>query len=189
MAQSNQQIALLKNKLQIPLIIRDYLITDTIPQSDANYALNEIMSNFQPSDAILAAAFTMKEIANSQSVISTDLEFLHMECDRIIERYSSRAALLEENPELWAASESDMMSVIFEDMEEFLDLASLCQMSFEITNPKINNIINILTTQMQAHLLVIDEVINMQKKVKPKTYINNPAITGFEADNVVMFPK
>ncbi len=182
-------MALLKNNLQMPLIVRDYLITDTIPHSDANYALNEIMSNFQPSDAILAAAFVMKEIADSQMIISTDLQFLNMECDRIIERYSSRAALAEENPALWAASESDMMSVIFEDMEDFLDLISLCQMTFEITNTKINKIINILTTQMQAHLIIIDEVIDMQKTEKRKSYLHNPAITGYNADNVISFPK
>ncbi len=171
MAYRKQQLALLKNELQIPLIVRDYLITDQRPDSTANYALHEMMSDFLPNDAILAAAFVMKEIADSQMVTSADLKYLHMECDRIIEKYSS--------------NHINTMKSIFEDMEEFLDIISLCQMSFEIINSKINNIINILNIQMQSHLMIIDEVISMQKNVTPTPHLTNQTTEN----NIVTFPK
>lgn len=188
MAQSEKQIALLKNTLQMPLIVRDLLITDQNPSSSAHYALHEMMGNFQPDDALLCAAFVMEEVSKIESIISADLTFLHMECTRIIERYSARNDLAEENPELWAETQDEMMPIIFEDIEEFLELTSLCQLSFEITNPKTATILNIITTQLQSHLMIVDEVMSMQETLRDnlKTI---PAITGYMADNVIMFPR
>ena len=189
MTQDNKQMALLKNKLQMPLIVRDLLIVDQAPISDENYALHEMMSNFQIEDALLCSAFVMKEIANFESMISTDLAFLHMECDRVIERYSSRVALAEENPDLWSETQIDMLDAIYEDMEDFLELIELCHMSYEITNPAIAKILSIMMTQLQSHMMIIDEVISMQKDTIIETNITQSNVTGSEADNVIMFPS
>lgn len=187
MAQSEKQIALLKNALQMPLIVRDLLITNQNPSASAHYALHEMMGNFQPDEALLCAAFVMEEISKFESIISPDLTFLHMECTRIIERYSARNDLAEGNPELWTETQGEMMPMIFEDIEEFLELTSLCQLSFEITNPKTAIILDIITTQLQSHLMIVDEVIALQETLKDSLK-NIPTITGYMADNVVMFP-
>lgn len=187
MAQSEKQTALLKNKLQMPLVVRDLLITDQNPSASAHYALHEMMGNFQPDDALLCAAFIMEEISKLEAITSTDLTFLHMECTRIIERYSARNDLAEDNPELWSETQSDMMPKLLEDIDDFLELTSMCQLSFDITNQKVATILNIVTTQLQSHLMIVDEVISLQETQKENIQ-NIPAVTGYMADNVVIFP-
>ncbi len=189
MAQNDKQMALLKNRLQMPLIVRDMLIIGQTPLADENYALHEMMGNFKAEEALLCAAFTMKEIADFESVVSADLAFLHMECDRIIERYSMRDAMAEENPELWSETQINMMDIISEDTEELLELTELCGLSYEITNPKIVKFLDIIATQLSSHLMIIDEVISMQQEAGYTNALTQPVITGFEADNVIMFPS
>ncbi len=188
MAQNEQKLALVKSKLQMPIIIRDLLITDQAPSAESTYALHDMMSSFQPDAAILSAAFTMKEIADIEDALSEDISFLHMECDRIIERYIARDEMAEENPELWSETQSEMMPVIAEDIEGFLELISLCYLSYDITNPKIAKIVNILNVQLQSHLMIVDEVITLQEDIKRQAALSTPAINGYMADNVVMFP-
>ncbi len=187
MAQSEKQIALLKNKLQMPLIVRDLLVTNQNPSASTHYALHEMMGNFQPEDAMLCAAFVMEEISKLEDVISGDLSFLHMECTRIIERYSAHNDLANNDPELWPNTQSDMMPKLLEDIDDFLELTSMCQLSFDITNQKVATILNIVTTQLQSHLMIVDEVISLQETHKENVQ-HIPSVTGYMADNVIMFP-
>ncbi len=188
MTMNDKEMALLKNKLQMPLIVRDMLITDQIPSADENYALHEMLGNFAADEALLCSAFVMKEIANFETAAPTDLSFLHMECDRLIERYSTRNDLAQENPEIWSETQGNMMEVIYEDTGDFLELIELCQLSFEITNPRLVRFLNIITTQLQSHMMIIDEVISMQQRAKSEEALISPAITGVNADNIIMFP-
>ena len=190
MAQSEKQIALLKNKLQMPLVIRDLLITNQKPSADATYALHEMMSNFQPEEAVLCAAFTMKEIAAHDAFTSTDLAFLNMECDRIIERYSARDDLAEDNPDLWLESQGEMMYCIAEDIDDFLELIFLCYMSFEVTSPEITALLDIITTQLQSHSMIVDEVISLQEEMRRGANAGGSTQSSRRrADNVIIFPR
>ncbi len=185
---NDKEMALLKNRLQMPLIVRDLLITNQTPSADENYALHEMLGNFTSDEALLCSAFVMKEIADFDKSVSTDLAFLHMECDRLIERYSARADLAKENPEIWNETQNAMLNTIFEDMEDFLELIELCHMSYEVTNPRITKFLDIITAQLQSHLMIIDEAILARQKITDKTDISQPYVTGFAADNVIMFP-
>ncbi|MGH1456035.1 MAG: hypothetical protein ACRBDI_04585 [Alphaproteobacteria bacterium] len=190
MAQNDQNLALLKNNLQMPLIIRDLLLSNTSPAADATYALHEILGNYTAEQAILCAVMTVQEIATFEDIISADLSFLKMECDRLTERYIARNELATDNPDLWEETQKDMMPVIAEDIESFLDLLDLCNLSFEITNPKTAKILNIITTQLQAHLVIIDEVINLlETQSRSMTITISTGINGYQADNIIMFPR
>jgi len=185
MAQSNQQLAELKNRLEIPLVVRGILKENEEFDGDTAYAISEVMSNLNPEDALLCAAFSMKEIAGFEAISTNDLTFLHMECDRIIERYSARDDLSNDNPELWAETQGDMMDEVAEDLEGFLDLSGLCQLSFEMTAPTIAQMLDIFAVQLQSQLLVVDEVIEMHADI-------NNALSPYPAeykDNVVAFPS
>ncbi len=188
---NEQTLARIKNNLQMPLIVRDMLLSDTKPSDDASYALHEMLGNFTVEQAILSSVMTVQEIATFEGIISTDLTFLEMECDRLNERYISREQLSHENPELWEETQKEMMGVIAEDIEGFLDLINLCHLSFEITNPKMASILEIITTQLQAHLVIIDEIIELLKTEKRSMAITTPQsmVNGYEASNVVMFPR
>ncbi len=184
MAQSTQQLALLKNNLQIPLIVRDLLVTGDAPTAEATYGLHEMMGSYEPDKAILCAAFVMKEIAAYESFAATDMAFLHLECERLIERYSARDDLAQDNPEIWEETQADMMGEIAEDLEGFIDLLSLCKLSFEITAPHVVQILDILEVQLQCQLMIVDTVIDNLES-QPAT----PSITGYDADNVIAFPS
>ncbi len=189
MAQSTQQRALLKSNLQMPLVVRDLLVTSLPAASDTTYALHEMMSNYSPDQALLCAAFVVKEIASFETMATNDLEFLHMECERLIERYSARDDLANDNPDLWNETQANMMHDIAEDIEGFMDLIALCHMSFEVTAPKIAEILNILSIQLQSSLMIVDEVISLQDHITDS--LKNaplPETTGYEADNVIRFP-
>lgn len=180
MAQTTQTLAALKNRLQMPLIVRDLLITDIGASTESTYALHEMLSDYSAEDALLAGAFTMQEIATFQNVAATDLAFLHLECERLIERYGARDDLFQENFDLWNETQSEMVSEIAEDLEGFLDLLSLCMLSFEITAPKIHQILSILDTQLQSQLIIIDEVQDM---------LNNLEIEQVaKPSNIIAFP-
>jgi hypothetical protein len=194
MAQSintnEQTLARIKNNLQMPLIVRDLLLSDMKPSTDATYSFHEMIGNFTAEQALLCGVMTVQEIATFEGVISADISFLQMECDRLVERYTSRNALAEENPELWEETQKDMINVITEDIEGFLDVLSLCHMSFEITNPKIAIVLDIMTTQLQAHLVIIDEVAELLKSEQNNLVFTAPQtmINGYEASNVIRFP-
>lgn len=186
MAQSEQQKALLKNNLQVPLIVRDLLITGQCPSDETIYGLHDIMGSYQPDMAVLTCAFVMKEIASLEMISTSDLAFLNLECERLIERYSARDDLAQDNPEMWEESQPDMMCDIAEDLEGFLDLLSLCKLSFEITAPHIAHILNIMDVQLQCQLMIVDEVI---EKLAQQTQPTPPqSQNGYAADNVIMFP-
>lgn len=174
----------------MPLIVRDLLLSDMKPSTDATYSFHEMIGNFTAEQALLCGVMTVQEIATFEGVISADISFLQMECDRLVERYTSRNALAEENPELWEETQKDMINVITEDIEGFLDVLSLCHMSFEITNPKIAIVLDIMTTQLQAHLVIIDEVAELLKSEQNNLVFTAPQtmINGYEASNVIRFP-
>lgn len=186
MAQSNQTRAKLKNKLQTPLAVRDLLEQnyDLNIEPEIIYALHETLSELSAEQTLISAAFIIKEIAAFEAISTNDFTFLNLECDRIIERYCAREDLAEENPELWNESHAGMMDDIAEDIEGFLDLTALCQLSFEITAPHIGQILDILSTQLQSNLLIIDEVAEMLKEAPQKT--SHPWI--HHADNIIIFP-
>ncbi len=188
MPQSIKQKALLKNKLQMPLIVRDMLVTNQSPADDANYALHEMMSDFQPDESILCSAFVMQEMASIRNIDPSDLKLLNMECERLIERYSARDELSKENPQLWEDSQSEMMSVIAEDIEGFLELISSCNMAFKITSPKTAALLSIIITQLKAQLMIIGEVIYMMETAKCDTKFSNMPFNDHVTDNVIMFP-
>ncbi len=188
MAQSNKQLALLKNNLCVPMVVRDLLNTSQEPSAETNYALHEMMGNYQPEMALLCSAFVMKEIINHENIKQDDVSFLDMECERIIERYSARDDLAQENPELWQETQIQMIGEIAEDLDGFIDLISLCKLSFEITAPHIAQILEIFDVQLQCQLMIIDEVterLSNQEKSKSDAH----AVTGYDADNIIMFPS
>lgn len=195
MAQNDKQRALLKNRLQMPLIVRELLTADKMPNDEETYAMHHMLSDYSIEDALLCGAFVMKEIADLGNVLPCDMPFMHMECDRLIERYAARDDLAQENPELWSNTQLNMIDDTAEDLECFLDLLALCKLSYEITAPCVTSILDILDTQLQSQLIIIDEIIAMRHEEMRQT-VNSPIATqvkitaqhGAYGDNIIPFP-
>lgn len=178
-----QDLALLKNKLQLPLIARDYLSENEAPASESRYALHEIMSNLQPQDALLCAAFILKEIASFDSGMATTQSWLHRECDALIACYANKDHL----------NESDItLPVLVRDMENFTELLDLAFLSYDVLNPKAAELLDIIVTQMHAQVTIVETVLEMTEAAEHapehKLFAAAPINTGYMADNVVMFP-
>ena len=199
MAQNDQQLALLKNRLQMPLIVRELLSAGKVPSDEETYGLHHMLSEYSIEDALLCGAFVMKEIAALGNTHPSDMAFMHMECERLIERYSARDDLAQENPDLWSASQIDMLDDMAEDLECFLDLLALCKLSYEITAPCVTSILDILDTQLQSQLMMVDEIISMHQEQKLhavneiplgsiETQFILPAGYGAYGDNIIPFP-
>ncbi|MGH1404736.1 MAG: hypothetical protein ACRBDL_10880 [Alphaproteobacteria bacterium] len=184
----DQKRALLKVQLQMPIIVRDVLSDKHQYDDITAYALNDMISNYSPDHAILSCALAMKEVAAYEGENLSDLSFLHMECDRLTERYTARIELAEDNPELWEETQSEMMHDMAEDLEGFIELISLCQLSFDVTNPTLADITQIMSVQLQSQLMIIDQVIELLDEVSSQTHAAHMATSGYMADNVVMFP-
>lgn len=175
-----QQLALLKNKLQLPLIARDYLLADETPNAESRYALHEMMSNLQPQDALLCAAFILKEISSFGEKQNPAEILLHRECDQIIACYANKDDFNETNVTL---------HVFANDMERFAELIDLCQLSYDIMNEKASDLLEIISTQIHAHITIVDTVLDMMDGAQHKKMLKSaPIISGYKADNVVMFP-
>ncbi len=193
MSLSDKELALLKNRLQMPLIIRDMLEAGKMLCDDENYAMHEMLSNFSTEEALLCSAFVMKEIAYfisdaSSGSASTDLVFLNMECERLIERYSTRVDLMQESPDILFELDNNILEVIYEDICDFLELIELCQLSFEIINPKLVGFLKIMTLQLQSHMMIVDEAISILSNKKDNGNVFSIMTSGADIDNVIMFP-
>ena len=192
MALDNKKLALIKNRLQMPLIVRDLLTSGKMPSDEEIYALHDLLCTFSTEDTLLCSAFTMKEIASFGNVHPSDMPFLHMECERLIERYAAQDDLATENPELWETSQINMLDETAEDLECFLDLLALCKLSHETIVPCVGSILEILDAQLQSQLIIIDEVIAMhcaqQEQAINETPNTNTAQYLSYGDNIIPFP-
>lgn len=173
-----QNLAYLKNKLQLPLIARDYLHDNQAPKDESRYALHDIMSNLAPQDALLCSAFIMKEI---NAFLNIDTQMLQNECDRLIEAYAGA------HDHTTTQNTIDTLSA---DLIAFAEILDMCQISYDILNPKAADILGIITTQIHAQILIIDSVIEMieAQNVQQRLLAQGTQISGYRADNVVMFP-
>jgi|GEM_PF-3324651 len=198
MSQSDKQLALLKNRLQMPLIVRDLLSAGKMANGEETYAMHSMLSDFTIEDSLLCGAFVMKEVADLGNVCPADMAFMHMECERLIERYSARDDLAQENPEFWNHTQITMLDDMAEDLECFLDLLALCKLSYEITSPSVTSILQILDTQLQSQLLIIDEVIGMHQAEAIGEVVEAPKVStenvvaaqfGASGDNILLFPS
>ena len=130
----------------------------------------------------------MQEIGRMETIAVNDMAFLHLECERLIERYSARDDLSADNPELWKETQADMLSETAEDLEGFLDLLSMCKLSFEITAPRIVDILNILEAQLESQLMIVDTVLDMKAEeyLERQEHQAIPALS--KSSNIIQFP-
>ena len=140
---SAQDLAWLTNRLQMPLIARDYMETGRVPEDDARFAMHELMSNLDPAKALLCAAMTLQEIALSHE----GLTYLNEVCARLIHQYGPEDAVYS-------------MESLHADLADITELMEMCRMTFEIVHPETLAFLSILIPQIEAQAMIVEEVLH-----------------------------
>ena len=141
----DQERALLLNRLQFPLIARDYMDAGAPLEDDARYALHEMLGDLSPPMALLCAAATLQDIALSHE----GLTYLRDVCGRILHTYGADAL----------EGKEPSLSPLLEDLEQILELMEMCRMSFEIVQPETLVFINILMPQINAQIMIVEQAL------------------------------
>jgi len=192
-SQGELELARLKNRLQLPLVVRDHLMDHKLLADDETYALHETLSEMEAHDVIVCAAMCLKEIADYEGMDFSGYNFLHTECNRMIKRYANALLFNRDQDAFWDERFSYTLSQLSSDLESFTEIVELCLMSFEILNPCAADVLQVLSTQLQSQMLIVDEIAGMhaerreEPQEQPSMNIGNPQMTGYGADNVVLF--
>lgn len=183
--QDDRNLALLKSRLQLPLIVRQLLKSGEKMEGETKYAIHTLLGDLDPVQALLCAAFCLKEIADYEGLDFSGYNFLHTECNRLIKRYAHAHLFMQEGHAGQTESVASAWAELAEDLENFSEMLDLCRLSFEVVGPHSFEILEILSIQIDAQALIAEEVSGQTGTAKEKTAPLTPiAAQG----NVIPFP-
>lgn len=151
---SRAQLALLANRLQMPLIARGYIDAGAQPEGDTQYALHSLMSDLSPTQALLCATLTLQEIALAHD----GLTYLQQFCAGVLQHYGPQIL---ENPENARDPALDL-NHIHDDLEHALELAEMCKISLELMRPETLVFLDILIPQIESQIMIVEEVMRLR---------------------------
>ncbi|MCB1784460.1 MAG: hypothetical protein KDI13_10765 [Alphaproteobacteria bacterium] len=178
-------LALAKNRLQLPLVVRDILKGNASMDDAARYAMHTLLSDLQAPDMLLCAALALKEIADHQGMEFSGYNFLHTECNRMTKRYA-HANIFIDVKNISDTKFANVLDDLAGDLESFAEILELCKMSFEILHPESAEIINIFCAQIQSQILITDELIRIHGEAT-QTIPSLPQTGSAQEDNVITF--
>ncbi|MCB9982953.1 MAG: hypothetical protein H6861_04655 [Rhodospirillales bacterium] len=185
---SEQELAKLTNRLQIPAIVGDILNGRETLSPDVQYGLHEILSDDQPDSALLAIALGARKIAARYQHLGANMAILKMECDRIISDY---AELWVRNAEAKTLDDNlvfDTLEQIPEDLEALAELLEINTGLLHTQNDDLAAIFQVFAVQARAQVLIADTFIDMMDEGLDEVV---PAIAATPIaynDNVIPFP-
>ncbi|MCD8498434.1 MAG: hypothetical protein LRZ85_10450 [Alphaproteobacteria bacterium] len=158
---NDQSLALLINRLELPLVVRDLMEQEGVLASDMGYTLHVVLSDMRPDTALLAIAATAQMLVGGMKNPSPGDAVLHGLCARVIEDYAPRWMATYGNEdavqdfllEIFGRVESDLLS-----LHDLLKTASALQ-----KDEKIAKILNVLEIQSRAQADVVSEFLNLME--------------------------
>jgi hypothetical protein len=161
---TDKDLARLTNRLQVPLVVQDILDGKESLTGDIQYALHEILSNYQPDSALLCIALSAKRIAQRFMHLAPSMAVLRMDCERIIEDYArlwldhARKRPVDDNLLM------DTLSDIPEDLESLAELLDCAAMYLERKNAEAAGLCEILAIQARSQALIADSFIDLMER-------------------------
>lgn len=183
--QDNRNLALLKSRLQLPLIVRQLLKSGEKMEGETKYAMHTLLGDLDPVQALLCAAFCLKEIANYEGLDFSGYNFLHTECNRLIKRYAHAHLFMTEGHAAQTQSVASAWGRLTEDLENFSEMLDLCRLSFEVSGPHSAEILEVLSIQIDAQTMIADEICGHSGQTKSDSLPFAAAATG----NIIPFPR
>lgn len=183
---SNRDMAKLKTRLQVPMVVTDILKGDETLTDDVQYGLHEVISDLQPDSALLAIAISASSIARIYSKASPGMKVLGMECDKIIEDYGSIWLRHAQNESPDQEEILDILAQTPEDLEGIAELLEVNACFLKAKDAQAAALCEILLIQAQAHALIADEFMNVAHNAAiAMNAMPVPVPTG---SNVIPFP-
>lgn len=197
---SNKDLAILTNRLQVPLIIGDILSGEGALTDDVRMGLHEVLSDDQPDSALLSIALSAKQIADAYGETNASIKLLNIECDRIILEYgqlwlrNAQAKSLDDNLVF------ETLVHIPEDLEALKELLEITAIFLSTKAPQTADLCKIMISQAQAQATIAETFLeglndmpeqdiwgapaNLDQNIEP--VIADQAINA--SDNVIQFP-
>lgn len=187
---SDRDLALLTNRLQIPLIVQDIQSGRSMLSPDVEYGLHEVLSDYQPDAALLCIALSARKVATANIEAAPTMAVMKMEADRILADYAelwmSHAARRPiHNDDLFETLEN-----IPEDLEAMSELLEINTAVLREKNEEVAGLCEILAVQARAHVIVAETFIEVLDSANG----NDDALPYADAvpvgsnDNVILFP-
>lgn len=187
---NDKDFALMVNKLQIPLTVRNILNNAEPLDDEALYTMHTMLSDMQTTDVLVCASLTLKEISSHEGMDFAGYNFLHTECNRIIKKYAHAHIFAPDDQALWNERLANTLSDLLTDMENFTEILELCRLSFDVMGPQKAKIIGIFSAQLQSHTLIMDEIAAMHSAKMQEQYNDTDQAMEdkpYYTDNVIPF--
>ena len=183
------ELAILANKLQIPLVISDILDGEGALTDDVKYGLHEAISELQPDSALLAIALGALKISNIYRAASSSMDVMGLEALRIINDYGSIWIKNANNQKISGDEAFDILIHTTEDLEAMAELLDLNCSFLRAKDSDAAKICDILFVQAQSHALIADAFMEAADQMVVNgeiTIVTTPPTTY--KDNVIQFP-
>lgn len=192
---SEQDIATMTNRLQVPLIVSDILSDEGMLSDDVQMGLHEVLSDDQPDSALLSIALSAKMISNAHHGLCASMHVLSMDCDRVIAEYGPMWIKNAQAKTLDDTMVFETLVHIPEDLESLAELLDLCAIALGPHDTDIDALCKVMSTQARAQAMIAETFLESMEMVdeNPWDMIDDidPAIAENALhinDNVIPFP-
>lgn len=183
------ELAILANKLQVPLVLSDILNDDGALTDDVKYGLHEAISDLQPDSALLAIALGALKISNIYRKASSSMDVMGIEASRIINEYGSIWVKNANNQSVSGDEVYETLLHTTEDLEAIAELLDLNCSFLRAKDKDAATLCDILFIQAQSHALIAEEFLNVADKMVANGGASNVATPPPSyTNNVIEFP-
>ncbi len=195
---SEQELASVTNRLQIPLIVQDILDDEGILTDEVQLGLHEILSDDQPDSALLCIALSAQKIANRYKAHCVAMKILGMECERIVAEYASIWLKNAQEKSLDDNMVFETLVHIPEDLESLAELLEAGMITLQLENDQSAALCQILIVQARSQSLIAETYLESMDLFDDEAPWEiqqglDPVIADQEihcnfTDNVIQFP-
>ncbi len=186
---NHKNLAIMANRLQVPVIISDILDGKGELTDDVQYGLHELISDFQPDTALLSIAMGARKIAVIHKDASASTKVLEAECTRIINEYGS---LWLKNAQHENIEPEDLIDILIHTAEDLESLAELLDMNECFLRIKDNGtaamLCEVLYVQAKSHAMIAEAFLAAADAKLEQTQSDISAAPAVITDNIIQFP-
>lgn len=184
------ELAILSNKLQVPMVVSDILDGEGDLTEDIKYGLHETVSDLQPDSALLAIALGALKISNIYRKASSSMDVMGMEATRIIHDYGKSWVKNANNQGPDSEEAFDTLMHASEDLEAMAELLNLNSSFLRAKDTDAAKICDVLFVQASSQALIADAFITAASQIlaEGETSAIATQSVAHNKDNVIQFP-